>query len=398
MEDDEFFDPKHNNLLILDDLQSTSGKDKRVTDLFTEGSHHRSLSVISISQNLYANKDPTQRRNCHYLVLFNNPVDKQSIMTLARQMYPGNADIFMKSFEKATKYPYNFLLVDLKPFTPNHERLKCTVNWYDSQDIPGKKADIKCYSFSDLSPDHVTPQNGIKVEEPFEVNHSIANIRTKHTKPLEVDNLVFSREQKHSTNNIMTENNHACDDCGLLFDSTHDVQRHVKRGWCPETSEPPAKRLKEEESAESASENEENIEDNEGFLMLWKRVKSECKDKFDRIHQKYLDEGEDEDDAIEMAEDRIKPLEEREFLKKYGSLLEYYWLPLLKNSTHTVIVEKLNSLVAKGVNPASAVQRILNKNRNKFEELFETELSDEEDTEDEESDEDTKSDNESSED
>ena len=63
-----------------------------------------------------------------------------------------------------------------------------------------------------------------------------------------------------------------------------------------------------------------------------------------------------------------------------------------------MIVEKLKSLVAKGVNPASAVQRILNKNRNKFEELFETDLSDEGDTEDEESDEDTKSDNESSED
>lgn len=107
LEDDEFFDPKLNNLLILDDLQSTAGKDKRVIDLFTEGSHHRSLSVISISQNLYANKDPTQRRNCHYLVLLNNPVNKQSIMTLARQMYPGNADLFMKSFEKATKYPYN---------------------------------------------------------------------------------------------------------------------------------------------------------------------------------------------------------------------------------------------------------------------------------------------------
>ena len=38
--------------------------------------------------------------------------------------------------------------------------------------------------------------------------------------------------------------------------------------------------------------------------MLWKRVKSQCKDKFDRIHQIY--QAEDEDDAIEMAEDRIK--------------------------------------------------------------------------------------------
>lgn len=75
LEDDDFFDPRINNLLILDDLFSEAGKDKRITDLFTEGSHHRSLSVISINQNLFGNKDPTQRRNCHYLILFNNPVD-----------------------------------------------------------------------------------------------------------------------------------------------------------------------------------------------------------------------------------------------------------------------------------------------------------------------------------
>ncbi|WAR08682.1 hypothetical protein MAR_018640 [Mya arenaria] len=70
--------------LTLNDLFSEAGKDKRITDLFTEGSHHRSLSVNFINQNLFGNKDPTQPRNCHYLVLFNNPVDKQTIMTLAR--------------------------------------------------------------------------------------------------------------------------------------------------------------------------------------------------------------------------------------------------------------------------------------------------------------------------
>ena len=30
------------------------------------------------------------------------------------------------------------------------------------------------------------PKNGIKVGEPFEVNHSIAYIRTKQIKPLEI--------------------------------------------------------------------------------------------------------------------------------------------------------------------------------------------------------------------
>jgi hypothetical protein len=74
--------------------------------------------VISINQNLFGGKDPTQRRNCHYLALFNNPVDNQSVMTLARQMYPGQSDKLFKQFVKATKYPYGHLLVDLKPFTP----------------------------------------------------------------------------------------------------------------------------------------------------------------------------------------------------------------------------------------------------------------------------------------
>ena len=131
LEDDDYFDLRINNLLILDDLFSEAGKDKRVTDLFTEGSHHRSLSVISISHNLFASKDPTQSRNCHYLILFNNPVDRQSVMTLARQMYPGQSEKMMKMFEKATKKPYGYLLVDLKPFTPENDRLKSEVLWAD---------------------------------------------------------------------------------------------------------------------------------------------------------------------------------------------------------------------------------------------------------------------------
>ena len=117
LDDDDYFDPQFNNLLIMDDLFHESGKDKRIADLFTEGSHHRSLSVITINQNIFGNKDPTQRRNCHYLILYNNPVDRQSLMTLARQMYPKNSDTFLKAFEKATKYCYGYLLVDLKPFT-----------------------------------------------------------------------------------------------------------------------------------------------------------------------------------------------------------------------------------------------------------------------------------------
>jgi hypothetical protein len=83
LEKDEFLDTCIRNLIIMDDMASETAKDQRVTDLFTEGSHHRNLSVIALNQNLYFSKDPTQRRNCHYLVVFNNPIDRQPIATLA---------------------------------------------------------------------------------------------------------------------------------------------------------------------------------------------------------------------------------------------------------------------------------------------------------------------------
>ena len=101
---------------------SLSSKDPRITELFTEGSHHRNLSVVAINQNLYYSKDPTQRRNCHYIILFNNPVDKQQVMTLGRQMYPEKTHHLVNHFNEAVSKPYGYLLVDLKPNTPEHSR------------------------------------------------------------------------------------------------------------------------------------------------------------------------------------------------------------------------------------------------------------------------------------
>lgn len=59
LDQDSFIDPKTRNLVILEDLMSTASKDSRVNELFTEGCHHRNLSMIAINQNLYYNKDPT---------------------------------------------------------------------------------------------------------------------------------------------------------------------------------------------------------------------------------------------------------------------------------------------------------------------------------------------------
>ena len=127
LENDEFFDPNINNLVVLDDLASVAGKDSRITDLFTEGSHHRNLSVISINQNIFSSKDPTQRRNCLYMVMFNNPVDKQQLMILARQMYPTQSNYFINEFNKAVREPRGYMLIDLQPLTLERDRLNPNV-------------------------------------------------------------------------------------------------------------------------------------------------------------------------------------------------------------------------------------------------------------------------------
>jgi hypothetical protein len=49
-------------VIVLDDLMSTATKDPGINDLFTEGSHHRNLSVVTLKQNLFFGKDPTQRK------------------------------------------------------------------------------------------------------------------------------------------------------------------------------------------------------------------------------------------------------------------------------------------------------------------------------------------------
>ncbi|CAC5413217.1 unnamed protein product [Mytilus coruscus] len=127
LEKDSYLDSSVRNMIVLDDLMSTSAKDPRITDLFSEGSHHRNLSVVVLNQNLYFNKHPTQRRNCHYLVSFNSPVDKQQIMTLGRQMYPGKVSHFVLKIEESANKPFGYLLLDLKPTTPELKRLLSNV-------------------------------------------------------------------------------------------------------------------------------------------------------------------------------------------------------------------------------------------------------------------------------
>ena len=50
---DSLFHRDETNLIVLDDLMSQANNDQRVSHLFTKGSHHRNVSVVLISKNLF---------------------------------------------------------------------------------------------------------------------------------------------------------------------------------------------------------------------------------------------------------------------------------------------------------------------------------------------------------
>ena len=118
-----------NSLVILDDLMSQCSNDQRVADLFTRGSHHRGISVLFLTQNLFppGKLSRTISSNSHYMIIFRNPRDSLGIATLARQMYPKNADYLLESFNDATKRPYGYLLLDLHQLTPEDIRLRTNI-------------------------------------------------------------------------------------------------------------------------------------------------------------------------------------------------------------------------------------------------------------------------------
>jgi hypothetical protein len=121
------FDGKIPTLLIIDDLMSETNDS--VSNIFTKVSHHRNVSVIYLSQNLFyrSKQNRTMSLNAHYIVLFKNPRDANQVAVLARQMYPGRNQFLLEAFRDATEKPYGYLLIDLKPDTDEKLRIRTSI-------------------------------------------------------------------------------------------------------------------------------------------------------------------------------------------------------------------------------------------------------------------------------
>lgn len=156
MIDIETIDSSKRNLLILDDLMQEV--DENVEKMFTRDSHHRNLSVIFLTQNLYQKNRfmRTMSLNASYIVLFRNPRDINQIGVLARQMYSKNSSFLIDAFRDATAVPYGYILVDLRQETPDLLRVRTGIFQDEHAYIYlPKRETLSLQRYTNQSKDHV---------------------------------------------------------------------------------------------------------------------------------------------------------------------------------------------------------------------------------------------------
>lgn len=125
----ESLDPNVRNLVIFDDQMARKNSPKEIVKFFTQGSHHRNMSVMYLVQNLF-DKSPDHRNislNSQYLFLFRNPRDSGQVRALGQQLMGGGGKAYVDAYTDATSKPYSYLEIDCRPETENSLRLKAKI-------------------------------------------------------------------------------------------------------------------------------------------------------------------------------------------------------------------------------------------------------------------------------
>ena len=104
-------------------------KSVETQNLFTKYCHHYNITVVFITQNIFA-QGPYSRTiniNIHILVLFANKRDESQALNLGKQLYPCETKCFMECYKDATSVPFGYLLIDCDPKTPRELKLRANI-------------------------------------------------------------------------------------------------------------------------------------------------------------------------------------------------------------------------------------------------------------------------------
>ena len=112
-------------ILVIDDLMAEGGNSKELQVIFTKFSHHKDLTVIYLTQDLFPagcyNK--TISRNFHYIVAFNNPRDGTGLRNLLVQAFPGQWRTVLDTTQRLLDRHRDYVMFDFHSEAPNGMRV-----------------------------------------------------------------------------------------------------------------------------------------------------------------------------------------------------------------------------------------------------------------------------------
>ena len=126
---DDWSEDSRHRLIIIDDLMDKVVNDMEMSLLFTQGCHHKHISIVYITQNIYlqGKYSRTISLNTQYMVLFRSLRDAAQINILGRQLFPGKSKLLTQAYEDVMKEPYRYLIIDSSPHCDSKYRLRTNI-------------------------------------------------------------------------------------------------------------------------------------------------------------------------------------------------------------------------------------------------------------------------------
>jgi len=117
------------NLVIFDDLMFQMSNDAKAGSFFTIASHHYELSIIYLTQNMFApgKISRTISLNSEYLCIFKNLRDSHQVSHLGSQIFPGQSKSFLACYKDAVEPAYGYLFIDLTARSSDLIRLRTKI-------------------------------------------------------------------------------------------------------------------------------------------------------------------------------------------------------------------------------------------------------------------------------
>ena len=118
-----------NSICVIDDLMAEASSSLEVMKLFTIDAHHKQITVIFLTQVIFPQWKYSRilSLQVQYFVLFGSKRDRLSVSCLGRQMFPGQQEYFLSSYDDTTSQPFGYLVVDLHQKSSKHGQLRTKI-------------------------------------------------------------------------------------------------------------------------------------------------------------------------------------------------------------------------------------------------------------------------------